>query len=176
MKKIQSLALIFGVVSFSFSATPAQSDAQIASIRAKYASINKRAARYKKVKKQLSGFSLEGGELVAYLNGPSIVKLVANHYGEMGRTLEEYYYSNGKVIFVFEKTYHYNKPMGKVVRTSENRYYFNDNQLIRWIADDARQVAASDANYLAKQKQLLDASTSFLNGTRSEASTIEATN
>jgi len=64
-------------------------------IRQQYAAINKRAGGYRKVKKELSGFSLEGGEMIAYFNGPAIVKIVANHYGESGKAYEEYYYAAG---------------------------------------------------------------------------------
>jgi len=176
MKKLPYLIflLILGVASFtSGPIVLGQSDAQISTIRTQYASINKRAPRYKKVKKQLSGFSLEGGELIGYFDGPSIVKLVANHYGEMGRSLEEYYYSNGKLIFVFEKVFHYNKPMGKVVRSEENRYYFNNDQLIRWIDSSGKQPDTTSEDSRTKQKELLEASNLFIAGARGKKTTIE---
>ncbi len=176
MKKIHavSLAFILGIVSFNFSAALAQTDAPISTIRARYAAINKRAARYKKVKKQLSGFSLEGGELVAYLDGTSIVKMVATHYGEMGRSSEEYYYSTGKLIFVLHKTFHYDKPMGKVLRSLENRYYFNNDELIRWIDGDGKQADTTSEVARSSQKNLLENSVLFLAGARSKNRTIES--
>lgn len=147
----------------------------IQSIRRQYANINKRASRYRKVKKQLSGFSLEGGELVAYLDGPAVVKLVANHYGEGGRTLEEYYFANGKLIFVFQKESRYDRPLsGKVVRTSENRFYFESDRLIRWLGADGKPVASGTAEYQEKQDEYLETSRKFVNAARSKVSTIEA--
>jgi len=150
-----------------------QSEAQISSIRSQYAAINKRATRHKKVKRQLSGFSLEGGELVASFEGAAIVKMVAIHYGEMGRTLEEYYFSNGKLIFMFAKVFHYNRPMGKVARTAENRYYFNNDQLIRWIGENGKQGDLTSEDSAAKQKDLLESSNLLTAGARSKNSTIE---
>jgi hypothetical protein len=151
-----------------------QAEDSINTIRRQYLAINKRAGRYKKVKKELSGFSLEGGELVAYLSGPAIVKMVATHYGEMGRTVEEYYYSNGKLIFAFEKVLHYDKPTsGKVIRTIENRYYLNDNQLIRWIDGNGKQVNAAREEFRSKQKELLENSQRFITAAKSKSPTIE---
>lgn len=122
----------------------------------------------------MSGFSLEGGQLIAYLDGPAVVKLVVTHYGEMGRTSEEYYYSNGKLIFVFEKVSHYNKPMsGKVIRTVENRYYFDNDQMIRWIDENQKQADTSGEEFRSKQKDLLENSNRFVAGARSKNPTIE---
>lgn len=176
MKKTTAIffSVFLGIASYTYPSTAhAQSEAQISSIRAQYAAINKRAGRHRKVKKELSGFSLEGGQLIAHFDGPAIVKLVANHYGEMGRTVEEYYYSNGKLIFVFEKVLNYNKPMGKVVRTTENRYYFNNDQLIRWLDEKGKQADTSSEDARSKQKDLLENSNLFTAGARSTKAVIE---
>lgn len=130
------------------SANTAQEKDAVSSIRRQYASINKNLAKYKVVKKELSGFSTEGGELIAYFDGPAIVKVAATYQGETGRSLEEFYYSNEKLIFVFQKQETYDEPMsGKVVKTRENRFYFNDGELIRWVNESAKQVAPSDSRY-----------------------------
>src|SRR5437870_12824844 len=83
--------------------TSVQTEDSIQSIRQDYARINKNAARYRRVKKELSGFSAEGGELIAYFDGAAIVKMVATFLGESGKAVEEYYYRDGKLIFVYRK-------------------------------------------------------------------------
>ena len=176
MKRISTIVLVAvlfaGHSALAISQT--ESDVSINNIRRQYSAINNRSSRLKKVKKELSGFSLEGGQLLAYLDGPAIVKLVATHYGEMGRTSEEYYYSNGKLIFVFEKVFHYNKPMtGKAVRTTENRYYFDNDQMIRWIDENQKPVGLSSEEFPSKQKELLETSNIFVAGTRSKNPTLE---
>jgi hypothetical protein len=174
MKKFPVLPLILIVACSSCVLGHAQSESSINNIRRQYAAINKRASRLKKVKKELSGFSLEGGQLLVYVDGPAIVKLVATHYGEMGKTSEEYYYSNGKLIFVFEKVFHYNRPMtGKIVRTVENRYYFDNDQMIRWIDENQKQADASGEEFGSKQKDLLENSNRFVAGARSKNPAIE---
>lgn len=151
-----------------------QTEDSINKIRRQYASVNKRGARLKKVRKELSGFSLEGGQIVAYLDGPSVVKIVANHYGEMGRNLEEYYYSDGKLIFVYEKIFHYNKPMtGKVIRTVENRYYFDNDQLIRWVEGNGKQADPASEEFRSNQKQFLENSNLWITAARSKNPVVE---
>ena len=127
------------------------------------------------MKKELSGFSAEGGELVAYLDGAAIVKIAATYYGETGRAFEEFYYWNGKLIFVFRKEDTYDKPMsGKVIKTKENRFYFSNDELIRWINENAKQVAQSNSEYPERQSHYLASSKQLTEGARSKASMIEA--
>jgi hypothetical protein len=155
--------------------TSSQTTASIQAIRQQYAAINKGARRYRKIRKELSGFSLEGGELLAYFDGPAIVKIVANHFGESGRAVEEYYYSNGKLIFVYRKHYRYDKPMsGKVVSTQENRFYFKNDRLISWVNEDGKQVASASDEFKQRQDEYLESSSKFLIGARSKNATIEA--
>lgn len=154
----------------------AQADDPIAAIRQQYAMINKSASKYKSVKKDLSGFSTEGGSLVAFFDGPKIMKIVANHFGESGKALEEYYYSDDRLIFVYRKDSVYTKHMsGKVARTTENRFYFSDDRLIRWIDEKGKQVASSNSKYQEKEKDYLQSSKEFADGARSNKSTIEST-
>lgn len=154
-----------------------QTELSIPSIRQRYAAINKSVRKYKKVKKELSGFSLEGGELVAYFHGPRIVKITAAYFGESGRALEEYYYWSEKLIFVFRRDYTYDEPMtGKVVSTKANRFYFGNDRLIRWIDENGKAMSSSDRVYEAKQQELLETSHKFRTAARSPKPTIEARN
>jgi hypothetical protein len=152
-----------------------QTTRQLQSIRKQYLAINKRVGRYKKVKKELSGFSLEGGELVAYFDGPAIVKIVVNHYGETGKSLEEYYFANEKLIFVYFKESRYSRSLsGKVVHSYENRFYFAKDRLIDWRNSMGRPAPNGVADYQEKQGEYLEAARKFLAGARSKATTIEA--
>ncbi|HKG96173.1 MAG TPA: hypothetical protein VKA97_00040 [Pyrinomonadaceae bacterium] len=173
MKRISVVVVIvlFGVLASHEPTTQgAQGPDPIPAIRQQYAAINRGAAKYRKIQKELLGFSAEGGVLIAYLKGPSIVKISATFYGEMGRATDEFYYSNDKLIFVFRRHSHYRAPLtGKVVRITEDRYYFKDDKLIRWIGEDGKQVSsatAKEVEYLASSKQ-------FTEGARSQNPTIE---
>ena len=158
-----------------FAQTSAQTTDPIAPIRQHYAQINRNARLYRKVKKELSGFSAEGGELVAYFHGPSIMKMVATYFGEGGKATEEYYYWDGKLIFVLRTDYRYNRPLtGKIVKTEVSRFYFNDDKLIRWIDETGKQMAAGTTEYQEKQKEYLESSKQFSDGARSKNPTIES--
>jgi hypothetical protein len=146
----------------------------IPSIRQQYTAINKRAPRLRKVKKELSGFSTEGGELVAYFDGKAILKMMATYFGETGRTIEEFYYRDGKLIFTFRKVLTYSEPLsGKVVRTSVERFYFKDDQLIKWLDTDNKQVETNNPDYATKQADYLEYSGKFQSFARSRARTLE---
>jgi hypothetical protein len=152
-----------------------QTENSIASIRQRYTAINKSVRKYRRVKKELSGFSLEGGELTAYFSGPRIVKITAAYFGESGRATEEYYYSNEQLIFVFRRDYTYSEPMsGKVVDTKSNRFYFGSDRIIRWIDENGKAV--SDSAFQTKQQELLETSNKFLKAARSSERVIEARN
>lgn len=177
MKRISAAVVIvlFGVLaSYEAKAQGAQNPDPIVTIRQQYAAINRGAAKYKKVQKELVGFSAEGGVLVAYLSGPSIVKISATFYGEMGRATDEFYYANDKLIFVYRRHSHYSGHLtGKVVRTTENRYYFKDDKLIRWIGEDGKQVSTTAPEFGQGEARVLASSKQFIDGARSKEPTIE---
>lgn len=152
----------------------AQTSDPIETIRQHYTQINRNAPNYRKVKKSLAGFSAEGGEMIAYFHGPTIMKIVATFFGETGRATEEYYYWDGKLIFVFRKDSRYSQPLsGKVVASTEDRFYFNNDKLIRWIGENGKEVPADSANYGEKQNEYLKTSKQFSDGARSAKPTIE---
>jgi hypothetical protein len=147
----------------------------ISSIRGRYAAINRNLSKYRVVKKELSGFSTEGGELVAYVEGASVVKMAATHMGETGRSLEEFYYRDGELIFVFYRRETYDAPMsGRVSKTAEERFYFADGRLIRWLDSRGRAVASARGEYREAQARYLGSSRRFVEGALSRNSTIEA--
>ncbi|MBA3354758.1 MAG: hypothetical protein H0U18_02225 [Pyrinomonadaceae bacterium] len=154
-----------------------QTETSIPSIQQRYAAINRSVRKYRKVKKELSGFSLEGGELIAYFNGPRIVKITAAYFGETGRAMEEYYYWNEKLIFVFRRDFTYDEPMsGKVVGTEANRFYFSNDRLTRWIDQNGKARSLGGGDFQAKQQELLETSNRFLKAARSPEPIIKARN
>jgi hypothetical protein len=175
IKRTSSAALVLISVLCASPVINAQSTDPIPEIRRQYTSINRNIAKYQKVKKELAGFSAEGGELVAWFKGPSIMKIAATFYGESGRATEEYYYSNDKLIFVFRKDSRYSQPLsGKVVSTTENRFYFKNDKLIRWIDGNGKQVGLDAPEYHDKQVEYLKNSKEFSDGARSKNRTIES--
>ncbi|HZG51158.1 MAG TPA: hypothetical protein VEZ40_03385 [Pyrinomonadaceae bacterium] len=182
MKKILMLALAALSVSggltgrsATLSAVSLQPADAISSIRQRYAIINRSLGKYRRVKKELSGFSTEGGELVAYFDGKVVMKIATINLGETGRSFEDFYYWDEKLIFVFRKEDTYTEPFsGKVARSTENRFYFSDGKLIRWIDEKARPVAPGGSEYREKQNNYLRASARLVADSRSLKTIIEA--
>ena len=179
MKQIKSLLLIPLLFAISFGATNValvpQTEKELQSIRQSYAAINRKQARYRKVKKELSGFSAEGGVLTTYFEGPNIVKILATYYGEMGRTNEEFYYRDRKLVFVLRTQLNYNRPLsGKVVSTKLDRFYFNQDKLIRWIDSSGKFMSPEAGEYQEQEKDNLETSKKFIEGAQSSNKTIES--
>ena len=175
MKKIPAIFLLALFILSAHGSANAQSDAAIETIRQHYAAINKNVPLYRRVKKDLPGYSEEGGELIAYFHGPTIMKIAATFFGETGRSAEEYYYWDGKLIFVFRREARYDKPLsGKIVATKENRLYFKDDKMIRWIDENGKEVAAGSTEFADKEKEYSKSSKEFSEGARSKSQRIEA--
>ncbi|HYR74821.1 MAG TPA: hypothetical protein VEM96_03175 [Pyrinomonadaceae bacterium] len=174
MKRILTILIFVLAVVNVFANASIQREDPIQSIRQHSAQINGSVPRYKRVKKDLSGFSAEGGGLLAYFHGPSIMKMVATYFGESGKAAEEYYFWDGKLIFVLRTDFRYDKPLsGKVSRKTENRFYFSNHKLIKWIDENGKQVTP-DTEFQAKQKEYLESSRQLSDGARAKSLTIES--
>ena len=55
--------------------------------------------------------STEGGQVNYYYSKQGLEKIVARQFGETGQVLIEYYLLKGKLSFVFQKSYRYNRPL-----------------------------------------------------------------
>ncbi len=116
-------------------------DAAIARIRGHFAQIQRDSARYRCVKRDLEGFSAEGGELEACFAGEHLRKVIARYYGESGRATEEYYIWDDRLEFLFQRSERYTEPMsGTVTATEEHRFYWLNDQLIRWVGPGQQQM------------------------------------
>jgi hypothetical protein len=153
MNKRFCLACFFVIVTAIRAADPSV-EANIKTIRAKYAQIEKGLKDCRQVKRDLPGESAEGGELLAYFKDRSVEKLRATFFGESGKALEEYFFWNTELIFVFRVESHYTKPMSGVVKIkSEERFYFSDGKLIRWLDPQKKEVTSGISK---RERELLD--------------------
>jgi hypothetical protein len=109
----------------------------ITGIQRDYAEINRHKKMYKVLEKDVPGETTEGGFIAVYCDGNSPREIIAINYGETGKTIEEYYFNQNGLFFAFVQGHFYNKPMylrgSKVVRTTEDRYYFNKKMMLKWV-------------------------------------------
>jgi len=153
MNKSLLVALLF--VSASAQAAGPSVEGKITTIRARYAEIERGLKACRQVKRALPGESAEGGELKAYFKDRSVEKLSATFFGETGKALEEYYFWNSELIFVFRVESRYTEPMSGVVKTkTEERFYFAEGKLIRWLDAQKKDLTAS-AEKANRESELL---------------------
>jgi hypothetical protein len=141
--KIFLFILIFSQILYADSNlqyTRQEVNAIIKNIRKEYASINSAFSSYNKKTITLFGESTQGAEITGYYDKDgNLRKITTCYYGETGKLLEEYYYYNSICFFVFSRDLSYEVSIYdnsdvKIARVDENRYYFRDEKLIRWIS------------------------------------------
>ena len=147
--------------------------------RARCAAVDKAAFKIKPVTRDLENYSLEGGQLVAYLRKDVPVKMVAKQFGETYKTTSELYFWQGRLFFVLETSERYNHSVAdldtplKVVSREQSRYYFKNGKLWRWIDEDGITVE-SGAEFKSQEKEQLSFSREMLAGARGKSKVIEA--
>lgn len=122
-------------------------------------------------KRDIEGESAEGGEALFYEQKGKLEKITARLYGEMGQLFIEYYLLDGKLSFVFEKNYHYNRPLYynekamkenndtevfdfKKSKITESRNYFEKGNLIYIINTESRGTSFSSEYISEEQKRI----------------------
>lgn len=127
-------------------------DAAVHRIRAHYATIERELPTYRCRTLELDGFSAEGGELQACYAGDQLRKLTARYYGESGRAEEQFFVWNQQLEFVFRADDTYTEPLsGRVQHRAEERFYFVDGKLVRWLGPGnvPRAVRSAEAQEAA---------------------------
>ncbi|HEX9996421.1 MAG TPA: hypothetical protein VGB45_04695 [Abditibacterium sp.] len=135
---IKSTYLAFLLGALLLGNAPVAHSQSSAIIRARYAAIERQLPQCRVVKRELSGYSAEGGELTAYSQRGEIKKLVARHYGEGGRSTEEFYFWKNQLFFVLITDWSYEFPLASAKTTGREtrtqlRFYFQNGKLTRWV-------------------------------------------
>lgn len=122
------------------SSADCQEKSLIPQIRKEYLNINANKFMQKKTlrNKDYLGYEADGGSsLTGYFKKGKLVKIVSWAGISHGIHIDEYYFKDGKLIFVYKKfnSFPYDAQknrinMKKTTTTFEGRYYFNDDKLI----------------------------------------------
>lgn len=173
MKKTSG-TLLFLLLLFSHSFSQ-KKDSAIIAIKAQYGDIQKHLKNYDTTLMDLDGETTEGGEAIGYYHKKDLKLIKVFYYGEIGRKELEYYFNGGKLFFALEKKTAYGKPIyldeskqekkenhpaADIIKetVTENRYYFKNEKLIRWIDNSGKKVNLKDGtNILAGQDLIIHA-------------------
>jgi hypothetical protein len=113
----------------------------------------------------------EGGDAKFYYQDGKLEKIVTSHFGETFQQLTEFYLLNGKLSFVFEKSYKYNRPIYydtkamkenndtvafdiKKSEIEEVRSYFENANLLHQISNQHRDSPPADDYLHEEQKRI----------------------
>jgi hypothetical protein len=133
-------------------------ETQIALIRMEYNKIHADEPKFRVVTEDMDDRSAEGGEMKKFYLGKSLQKARLIFYGETGKAVFEYYFQDGIVIFFLKRTFNYNIPMymkgSRVNKIEEERFYFTNRKLIRWIGPNRKIIAANQ--YPVKEKEIVN--------------------
>jgi hypothetical protein len=116
--------------------------------------------------------STEGGQVNYYYSKQGLEKIVARQFGETGQLLIEYYLINGKLSFVFQKSYRYNRPLFydsasmkmndddqvfdfELSEIIEDRSYFKNGKLLHQINSQDCGAPFSEEYLQDEQKRLM---------------------
>jgi hypothetical protein len=121
----------------------------------------------------LEGFSAEGGVAKVYQDGQQVEKVSATHFGEMGKSVVDFYFRRDALIFAYRREYRYDGPFGEPVgKPEENRFYFDGGSLVRWRGSDQQLVPADHPAYAAERSELLRAAESLIDAARSGSASL----
>ena len=122
----------------------ANEEQQVKQIHEWFTTTNQEESTYQTKEVELNNLSTEGGSAKGFFSNHRLVKIEAKLYGETGNWIGEYYYHQAILYFVFTQTNHYNghilAPKVKISRVEENRYYFWEGKMIRWLDQHKKKV------------------------------------
>jgi len=142
----------------------------IEDIRARYKIINETQG-FKVKEYNLEGYSAEGTIITTYHSGAKLMKAIAAYYGESGKEILEYYFWDDSIMFIFSQLHTYNSPIyvtysdpesglqpfdASKTKISENRYYFYQNKLIRWVDPEKVMINTFLPQFEEKEREMLD--------------------
>jgi hypothetical protein len=175
--KMRTLVAI-GILIFSNFAQA--EDASVISIRKEYQLIQQALPSLKTEAVELEDYALEGADAKVYRDRTGNIRVIkADLFHESGKEFKEFYYKDGILIFAFYITHRYNQHTGitpeiakkegieeafdpKKTLITEDRYYFSNSKMIRWINEDHKEVNPNSKEFGNCEQDVMEASNDLL--------------
>ena len=156
--KLFVFASLFGVITAS---SPALGQADTALARRVFAEVNQKLASFTQLSiRAVRPEAAYPSEVKAWADSSGVRKLEVNDRDDSGDVVTEYYYAGGVLVFVLETVKGFTDA-GKSVVRNENRQYFLDGTMFKWLGGlDKVATPTVGTEFRAAQKQRL-ASSSF---------------
>lgn len=155
-------------------------DSAINSIRKEYQLIQQGLPKFETETVELEDYALEGADAKAYRDKTGNIRLIkADLFHESGKEFKNFYYQNGKLIFALYITHRYNQHTGitpeiakqegieeafdpKKTLITEDRYYFLNNKMIRWIDENKKEVKLNTNEFKDSEEEVMANSNDML--------------
>ncbi len=168
-RNVLALLLALSSTRFVCAATPEQI---IVSARPQRLQIDRDLKRFTKVEAALSGYSSEGGNLMAYSEKGAVRKIVALYLSDYSRTSEEFYFAKGALFFVRRTEKFYVKPLhekssiwdgaSQIAPPSYDFFYFDKSKLVLWTYADAILRSSYSNKGRKYERETVDSARDFL--------------
>jgi hypothetical protein len=126
-----------------------------------YAEVNRDLATYQVAK---STFEIAGAPsetlVTTWKENGTLRRMDVRYPGDHGDTVQQFYYDHAGLVFIFE-TVTTATIDGSRSSRREDRYYFKDGRLIRWLDGEKRSVSPATRDFADKEAELLRASQLF---------------
>lgn len=139
----------------------------IQDIKEKFNVINFSPENYLKLTTTIFTESSWWTELTGFFNKDKdnhLDKILVKYYWDMWKWVIEYYFWENELFFVFSKDSFYNMPItfeeSKIEKEEQNRYYFYDEKIIRWLWDWAI-LKQKDEEFFNKWEDFLNRSINY---------------
>jgi hypothetical protein len=134
----------------------------VTKIREQFKNTNANLNGYELLQKDIYTESTEGGLIKLYVSEGETVMMHCEFYGEGGNLMEEFYFWNGQLYFVYTVQELYDRPIymegSQVSEKNENRYYFDNGKMIRWLDEKKQKVNITSEAFIKAEKEMLNES------------------
>jgi hypothetical protein len=155
-------------------------DAAVASVRKEYQLIQQALPTLETETVELEDYALEGAGAKAYRDKRGNLRVIkANLFHESGKEFKEFYYKDGMLIFALYITHRYNQHPGITPETAkqegieeafdpkktlitEDRYYFSNSRMIRWIDENHKEVNLNSKEFRDSEQEVMESSNDLL--------------
>lgn len=162
---------VFTIAVLGFSACKKKQEDILVSISKQKEKINKDLKKYT-LRTADDIVSKERGIISGYFRDEEVKKVYTQYFGTENRSFTEYYFDDGMLIYVLSQVYIYNKPTtytedvamesgdsvwydDKLTKLEINRYFFDDNKLIKWTGPSNNDVPVNIADFSKKEPEII---------------------
>ncbi len=153
MMRRMKLPALFAVLILLFGTSFAGAADNTAHHRKVYDEVNAGAKSWRKSKATHKDdpivFELEG-----WSDAGGLRKILMQVPGEDGGGSEEYYLEDGKLLFVFRHYRGTHPDTGKANAMIEDRFYFNDGKMFKWVAAGKKTISPDEGDFKAEAERL----------------------